>query len=582
MAAATAGYEWSRSSPLQHSPDTTSPMYPDRPIRPLPKRRLRARLSPEQADSIVYPPAPPSSAPLFSFPYSQLDKVSGVAASRVQRGDHEPHTCHCGHDHSELDSDEEEDDRAAALQSSPSVQPYSRSLLGTKSGASAAFSKPSSASSSADGYESFENTNNKKKRKIPNMGSISAHHNNLTAEMASMGISHARDPAAHDDGEGGVGHYYGSGSSAMQTSSSGTGISGAGRGRYARSGRTPERRVLGTSTNAMNAGKTTSGAKRDYNGAGNPPEQGGIISAAIANAQAEQSQAGNENVSLLQQQAAKTPDNSQFTFSIPSDSANKMVWPGQQNGNFAPPDSLQARGYTNAPEKASHRGGQPQSSQPRTTQGTQTSPNMNGNQQASSKPQPQAQPGAQQPRKPRRKPGKIYALAARQRKLQQEYTNYHHPPSREDIWICEFCEYESIFGSPPEALVRQYEIKDRKERKRLAEKRRLLEKARMKGRKGKKGTKNAAKNNANANQQAQNPPPNQRYDQPLDNAPLDQQEEEYYDDEYDDIPALAPADNAVQAHAASNGYHENHPPGPNLRHTSGSQARGGGKAANGA
>lgn len=46
------------------------------------------------------------------------------------------------------------------------------------------------------------------------------------------------------------------------------------------------------------------------------------------------------------------------------------------------------------------------------------------------------------------------------------------------------------------ALIRQYEIKDRKERRRLAEKRRLLEKAKMKGRKGKKATKNAAKNAA--------------------------------------------------------------------------------------
>lgn len=59
--------------------------------------------------------------------------------------------------------------------------------------------------------------------------------------------------------------------------------------------------------------------------------------------------------------------------------------------------------------------------------------------------------------------------------------------------MCEFCEYEAIFGEPPRALIRQYEIKDRKERRRLAEKRRLLEKAKMKGRKGKKATKNASK-----------------------------------------------------------------------------------------
>lgn len=103
-------------------------------------------------------------------------------------------------------------------------------------------------------------------------------------------------------------------------------------------------------------------------------------------------------------------------------------------------------------------------------------------------------------RKKKRSPGSIYALAARQRKIQQQYTNIHHPPALEDIWICEFCEYESIFGHPPEALIRQYEIKDRKERKRLAEKKRLLEKAKMKGRKTKKTPKNA-KNSQGSYQQ---------------------------------------------------------------------------------
>jgi hypothetical protein len=133
-----------------------------------------------------------------------------------------------------------------------------------------------------------------------------------------------------------------------------------------------------------------------------------------------------------------------------------------------------------------------------------------------------------QGKKPRRRNRDVYALAARQRKLQQEYNNLQHPPAPEEVWICEFCEYESIFGQPPHALIRQYEIKDRKERRKLAEKRRLLEKAKLKGRKGKKQTKNAAKaanhNNASANNQ-------QNYD----NQPLDQDDLDYgYDD--DPIP----------------------------------------------
>ena len=76
-----------------------------------------------------------------------------------------------------------------------------------------------------------------------------------------------------------------------------------------------------------------------------------------------------------------------------------------------------------------------------------------------------------------------------------------------------------IFGRPPAALIRQYEIKDRHERRRLAEKRRLLEKAKMKGRKGKKGNKNTAKNTGTAHAPQQTAS-KQRYDEPADNGPV--------------------------------------------------------------
>ncbi|KAI7653739.1 hypothetical protein KC319_g10430, partial [Hortaea werneckii] len=36
-------------SSAARSPDTASPIYPDRAIRPLPRSRLKSRLSPEQA-----------------------------------------------------------------------------------------------------------------------------------------------------------------------------------------------------------------------------------------------------------------------------------------------------------------------------------------------------------------------------------------------------------------------------------------------------------------------------------------------------------------------------------------------------
>ena len=215
-----------------------------------------------------------------------------------------------------------------------------------------------------------------------------------------------------------------------------------------------------------------------------------------------------------------------------------MVWPGQHS----PPPGVPHQ-TTPPPNVAGTQMGQ--SNKGFATQGTQTSPSMAGKPQQSGPEQTSASHQTpQQPKKPRRPLAKQYAIAARQRRSQQDYNNYHHPLRPEDIWICEFCEYESIFGSPPEALVRQYEVKDRRERKRLAEKRRLLEKAKMKGRKGKKGNKNTSKN-SNAATQPQAPAQKQRYDQqPVDQVPMQHQgtqSEGYLADDYDDDPIPTPA-----------------------------------------
>ena len=140
-----------------------------------------------------------------------------------------------------------------------------------------------------------------------------------------------------------------------------------------------------------------------------------------------------------------------------------------------------------------------------------------------------------QRRKPRR-PGQELALAARHRRLQTEYKNFHHPPTKNEIWICEFCEYEAIFGMEPRALVRSYEVKDRKKREDAEHRRQLLEKAKAKGRKNKKGNKGQGKNaghNSTATDPAQQP-----YDPHYDNMASQDFESpgegEYYDDGYDD------------------------------------------------
>ena len=126
-----------------------------------------------------------------------------------------------------------------------------------------------SSGDSVDGYDSFENTNNKKKRKIPTSGSLGSHQSSLSADMAQMGISSTRDiDVAQSGPDSGVGHYYGTGNSAVPSVSSGTGISGAGRGRYGRvgtryyNGRSP----LGVSVNGSNTLQTGRSLhhRRDY------------------------------------------------------------------------------------------------------------------------------------------------------------------------------------------------------------------------------------------------------------------------------------------------------------------------------
>lgn len=263
---------YSTPSPASRLSDTTSPIYPDRPIHPLPKRRLRSRVSSETAESILYTAAPTPSKTLFSLPFnepvtsvngSSLDPTGDTLAPSDSQGQSFGRGGH-GYQFrgSDPDSDGEDADdlirRYQAQQNGSFPQVSHHDLRGGAVKHSKVSLSMSALSSqeSVDGYDSFENTNNKKKRKIPISGSSGGHHSSLSAEMASMGISASRDfELSHAEIDGGVEQYYGSGNSAAPAASSGTGISGAGRGRYGRgaarapSGRSP----LGVSTNGSNA-----------------------------------------------------------------------------------------------------------------------------------------------------------------------------------------------------------------------------------------------------------------------------------------------------------------------------------------
>lgn len=124
-------------------------------------------------------------------------------------------------------------------------------------------------------------------------------------------------------------------------------------------------------------------------------------------------------------------------------------------------------------------------------------------------------------------------IAARHRQRLAADTYYQNPPKVEDIWICEFCEYERIFGVPPRALIRDYELKDRRHRQEEADRKRLLEKAKAKSRKGKKGGKGNAKG-VQASGSPLAPAPLEDYDDPQDPQAVPTEHDHEHSTESDD------------------------------------------------
>ncbi|KXL45882.1 MAG: hypothetical protein FE78DRAFT_381916 [Acidomyces sp. 'richmondensis'] len=580
------------------SPDQASPIYPERAIRPLPKSRLKSKLSPEQASSIVFPPDPPSLSPTLQF-NPDIEKrraLNGHAVGSTQydngrigshaNGHRESDHGHCTCQHGDADSGDEEiefdhpDYRYPASSigplasggsgvvalpngAKPPLDSVQRRLLeASRAGLKPA--PPGSTGSSADGYESFENTSNKKKRKIPLSSANTVVQSQLSAEIAGMAIS--QQDGAMEDGTDLVSTQ--SYTPPVLASGTGTGISGAGRGRYGRQnvhGRNGERRPLGSGTLNISNGYGPR-LPRDHKDSSGIENTGGIISQAIKSAAEQGPLTPQKNGSskdcgnsLLQSTTNTTPK-TQFTFSCGSESATKMEQQHQQAkaaaaAQRAAHQQQQASGGYGAGTPGAfpstspaggvqipYRGGPPAKAM--TSHSAQTTPSLRQgggsvNGVAARPPPAQAPIGQQAPPapaaapkpKPRRRPSKEYALAARQRQVQQEYTNLHHPPTKDNMWICEFCEYEDIFGVPPVAMIRKYEIKDRQLRKEAAERRRLLEKAKLKGRKGKKGK--GKSNNSNA--ASTNPPMvngttgTERYDPDIPQP----EGEEYFDDECD-------------------------------------------------
>lgn len=232
------------------SAETASSLFPDRPIRPLPKRRLRERLSPEAAESIQYPQPPQSSNSLFSYPYSlRSDDSDSPLLAREgapDAGSTSPMN---------LTTEEEE---VAALRRDlvnrmpPDLSgPGSRPSLKTDHGRQTnAPPHPLSAVSSVDGYDQLENANNKKKRKIPTAGDATLNGVHALAEsgLAPLTISGSSQSIdASDERASPSTPYQGSGNLGAGSQN----LAGPGRGRYGRprSGRSPLRPLCDSTNN---------------------------------------------------------------------------------------------------------------------------------------------------------------------------------------------------------------------------------------------------------------------------------------------------------------------------------------------
>ncbi|KAM3498521.1 hypothetical protein MY11210_009669 [Beauveria gryllotalpidicola] len=276
-------------------PDKVLSLFPERPIRPLPKRKLREKLSPEAIQTIEYPSATVHGIPLFHYPtfaargpphdllkaFGEPNKPSGLPDTLESSGSN-------GCEPFAISSTSE-----IQLQQSPQEDTKSHGPLGH----GAFVGQAISAVSSIDGYELLENTNNKKKRKIPS-ASDSLLRGSLFTSSGSVEILEIGGRI--DDGKQAIASTFAvSGSLPMHSD----GISGSGRGRL---GRTVHTRSHRTS---------------------------GIISTAIANAK-RIAPFGQENTgSLLQHHfnvGKATQMASQFTFTCGSQVMGKALWPGQQ------------------------------------------------------------------------------------------------------------------------------------------------------------------------------------------------------------------------------------------------------------
>ncbi|KAK3330899.1 hypothetical protein B0H66DRAFT_598423 [Apodospora peruviana] len=516
-------------------------LFPDRPIRPLPKRRLRERLSPEAAGVIQYPPAPQSVAPLFPYPYSNLrdeksDPSFGLSRDRAGEVDlRQPRRNGLGPDNEQAESTEVR--RGLGGRDTP--ESSGRQPRSTKHDQGRNYKPPLSATSSVDGYDSFENTNNKKKRKVPSAGDSALNgvlvvNDTISSDSGSLTTADQSVDGNRDASSTSSATTYGS----PNFATGGQNVPGPGRGRYGRprSGRSPLR-PLTDSTNNW-AGRNA--RLRSAQWTPGSSENTGIISNAIANAEKLLPHQGQENMSLLHQQLSnkRNTPSTQFTFTCDAKVPGSIAWPGSPNLMTMPthhaPSARQAtENWARNPQATQT--SQASAAPPAVGTSPKELPTQAG-------PAGQHQAGAP-PKTTRKSLMKEYAAAAKARRRETQLYNKRHPPKPEEVWICHFCEYEMIFGRPPEALIRQYEAKDRKQRLQEQQRKAQWERLKKGKHKGKKSSNLPPKSNDVAHDAqhaagAHDAPMNSNYSQGTQSEEYDD-DDDYEDEDYEpdeDIP----------------------------------------------
>lgn len=247
------------------SPETASPVYPDRLIHPLPKRRLRERLSSDAADSIKYPPDQTPGAPLFYYPYSlkqdsapverpifvgqakaatlaakaaatttTTTAVPATTSPNVKQG---PATGRAAHLPSRPRRSSGENEATPSSRTTRVVNRSARPSQPLHMPPAQSYWTLPSSTLSVDGFDSFEYTSNTKKRKIPSAGDTSHTGSYSSTSLRSTASESSTTNSSYDS-------LAGSPPSPADAKPANfvaapLGISGPGRGRYGRTQRHP-------------------------------------------------------------------------------------------------------------------------------------------------------------------------------------------------------------------------------------------------------------------------------------------------------------------------------------------------------